>query len=322
MSSAKDTILPLCFRRQRDFSTELRTPGKGTHDAIGSQKKLIGRRERRTTHSSPPRRSISHRDEPRARGDPRLGRSLSARLLPRRPDTVRHGLLQRWIVRQNHHGKLPFLPVPHGKSDSGGGTRRLHHDLPRLPLLPVRSLHREPDDNGGLRGRGESKWKTTLRHRFRHFLRIPMALSYPIPHRQGFRRRFDLPLLDWVLQNIDELKETESKLVNFSKGCNNLVFEFDGGLIGSTTSDLKIEKNATLVVNLQTLKSSSEMLARDIDGDPLAESFRRSLSGKGRERSRICDLLGELYGQLELLRRHVPLLARLRPCGERGEVEH
>ncbi|WOL11160.1 scarecrow-like protein 23 [Canna indica] len=66
-------------------------------------------------------------------------------------------------------------------------------------------------------------------------------------------------------RSVDELRETESRLVNFSKGCSNLVFEFDGVLIGSTTSDLKIEKNATLVVNLafylQTLKSSSEMLA-------------------------------------------------------------
>lgn len=66
-------------------------------------------------------------------------------------------------------------------------------------------------------------------------------------------------------RSTEELKNTETRLVGFSKSCSNLEFVYNGLLRGSTTSDLKIEKNATLAVNLvfylQTMKSSSEMLA-------------------------------------------------------------
>ncbi|CAL9055394.1 unnamed protein product [Musa banksii] len=63
----------------------------------------------------------------------------------------------------------------------------------------------------------------------------------------------------------EELEETETRLVGFCKGCSNLEFVFQGLLRGSTANDLKIDKDATLAVNLvfylQTLKTSSEMLA-------------------------------------------------------------
>ncbi|XP_008784262.3 GRAS family protein RAM1-like [Phoenix dactylifera] len=64
-------------------------------------------------------------------------------------------------------------------------------------------------------------------------------------------------------RSIEELKETETRLANFTKGCRNLIFEFEGLLTGSKSSDFKIEKDATLVVNLvfylQNLRSSSEV---------------------------------------------------------------
>lgn len=63
--------------------------------------------------------------------------------------------------------------------------------------------------------------------------------------------------------SIEELKETEMRLVNFTKGCRNLIFKFEGLLRGSRTSDFKIEKDATVVVNLvfylQNSRSSSEI---------------------------------------------------------------
>ncbi|KAG1331117.1 scarecrow-like protein 21 [Cocos nucifera] len=63
--------------------------------------------------------------------------------------------------------------------------------------------------------------------------------------------------------SIEELRETETRLVNFTKGCRNLIFKFEGLLRGSSSSDFKIEKDATLVVNLvfylQNLRSSSEI---------------------------------------------------------------
>lgn len=63
--------------------------------------------------------------------------------------------------------------------------------------------------------------------------------------------------------SMEELRETEMRLVNFTKGCDNLFMKFEGLLRGSSRSDFKIEKNATLVVNLvfylQNLRSSSEI---------------------------------------------------------------
>ncbi|KAG1369867.1 DELLA protein RGL2-like [Cocos nucifera] len=64
-------------------------------------------------------------------------------------------------------------------------------------------------------------------------------------------------------RSIEELRETEMRLVNFTKGCDNLQMKFEGLLRGSARSDFKIEKNATLVVNLvfylQNLRSFSEI---------------------------------------------------------------
>nr|CAD1836852.1 unnamed protein product [Ananas comosus var. bracteatus] len=65
-------------------------------------------------------------------------------------------------------------------------------------------------------------------------------------------------------RSVDELEETEMRLVNFASGCNNLFFKFEGILRGSSTcNDIRIEKYSTLVVNLvfylQKLSSSNEM---------------------------------------------------------------
>ncbi|KAM0940514.1 putative transcription factor GRAS family [Dioscorea sansibarensis] len=68
-------------------------------------------------------------------------------------------------------------------------------------------------------------------------------------------------------RSLDELKETEMRLASFAKGCKNLVFEFEGLVKGCTNppsiNELKIKKNATVVVNLvlylSTLKSHTEI---------------------------------------------------------------
>ncbi|KAI9073586.1 hypothetical protein K1719_044433 [Acacia pycnantha] len=51
-------------------------------------------------------------------------------------------------------------------------------------------------------------------------------------------------------KNLKELQETESRLVSFSKGFNNLVFEFQGLLRGSRVINLRKKKNETVCVNL------------------------------------------------------------------------
>lgn len=70
-------------------------------------------------------------------------------------------------------------------------------------------------------------------------------------------------------RSLDELKETEMRLISFAKGCKNLVFEFEGLVLKGCTNnspninELKIKKNATVVVNLvlylSTLKSYTEI---------------------------------------------------------------
>lgn len=65
-------------------------------------------------------------------------------------------------------------------------------------------------------------------------------------------------------RSVDELEETEMRLVSFASGCDNLLFKFEGVLRGSSTyNNIRIEKYATLVVNLvfylQKLRSSKEM---------------------------------------------------------------
>ncbi|XP_027367900.1 scarecrow-like protein 18 [Abrus precatorius] len=51
-------------------------------------------------------------------------------------------------------------------------------------------------------------------------------------------------------KNLKELQETESRLVSFSKGFGNLVFEFQGLLRGSRVVNLRKKKNETVAVNL------------------------------------------------------------------------
>lgn len=50
--------------------------------------------------------------------------------------------------------------------------------------------------------------------------------------------------------NVEELQETESRLVSFAKGFHNLVFEFNGLVRGSKIAKLKKRKNETVAVNL------------------------------------------------------------------------
>ncbi|KAI4352846.1 hypothetical protein L6164_007059 [Bauhinia variegata] len=51
-------------------------------------------------------------------------------------------------------------------------------------------------------------------------------------------------------KSLKEMQETESRLVSFSKGFGNLVFEFQGLLRGSRVINLRKKKNETVAVNL------------------------------------------------------------------------
>ncbi|XVE60812.1 hypothetical protein DITRI_Ditri05aG0157000 [Diplodiscus trichospermus] len=51
-------------------------------------------------------------------------------------------------------------------------------------------------------------------------------------------------------RSLEELQETEARLVSFAKGFSNLVFEFQGLLRGSKLINLRKKKNETVVVNL------------------------------------------------------------------------
>ncbi|CAN0890136.1 GRAS family protein RAM1 [Linum grandiflorum] len=51
-------------------------------------------------------------------------------------------------------------------------------------------------------------------------------------------------------RSMDEIRETESRLVSFAKGFRNLVFEFHGLLRGSKLVNLRRRKNETVAVNL------------------------------------------------------------------------
>ncbi|KAG0486981.1 hypothetical protein HPP92_009076 [Vanilla planifolia] len=68
-------------------------------------------------------------------------------------------------------------------------------------------------------------------------------------------------------RNAAELRETETRLSGFARGCRNLSFEFDGklGYAADALKGLSFEKNATIVVNLvfylHELKSYGEISA-------------------------------------------------------------
>lgn len=51
-------------------------------------------------------------------------------------------------------------------------------------------------------------------------------------------------------RSLDELRETENRLLSFSKGFRNLVFEFQGLLQGSKLINLRKKRNETIAVNL------------------------------------------------------------------------
>ncbi|KAF9603575.1 hypothetical protein IFM89_037074 [Coptis chinensis] len=51
-------------------------------------------------------------------------------------------------------------------------------------------------------------------------------------------------------RSLEELVETESRLVNFANSCSNLTFEFQGVLRGSEPIHLRKKKNETVAVNL------------------------------------------------------------------------
>ncbi|KAA8538605.1 hypothetical protein F0562_028201 [Nyssa sinensis] len=51
-------------------------------------------------------------------------------------------------------------------------------------------------------------------------------------------------------RSLEELQETETRLMSFAKGFRNLVFEFQGLLRGSKLLNLKKKKNETVAVNL------------------------------------------------------------------------
>lgn len=51
-------------------------------------------------------------------------------------------------------------------------------------------------------------------------------------------------------RSLDELRETENRLLSFSKGFRNLIFEFQGLLQGSKLINLRKKRNETIAVNL------------------------------------------------------------------------
>ncbi|CBI18535.3 unnamed protein product, partial [Vitis vinifera] len=51
-------------------------------------------------------------------------------------------------------------------------------------------------------------------------------------------------------RSLDELQETETRLISFSKAFRNLVFEFQGLLRGSKLTNLRKKKNETVAANL------------------------------------------------------------------------
>lgn len=63
--------------------------------------------------------------------------------------------------------------------------------------------------------------------------------------------------------SLEELEETETRLVNFAKGCSNLEFEFDGVVRSVKPISLRFKRNETIAVNmmlyLQTLGSDDQI---------------------------------------------------------------
>ncbi|KAL4285632.1 scarecrow-like protein 21 [Arachis ipaensis] len=79
---------------------------------------------------------------------------------------------------------------------------------------------------------------------------------------------------------LKELQETESRLVSFSKGFGNLVFEFQGLLRGSRITNLRKKKNESVAVNLVSYlnsASNSSLLMNFSDTLGFVRSLRPSV---------------------------------------------
>lgn len=63
--------------------------------------------------------------------------------------------------------------------------------------------------------------------------------------------------------SLEEVEETEARLVNFAKGCSNLEFEFDGVVRGVKPISLRLKRNETIAVTmmlyLHTLGSDDQI---------------------------------------------------------------
>jgi len=78
-------------------------------------------------------------------------------------------------------------------------------------------------------------------------------------------------------KNLKELQETESRLVSFSKGFGNIVFEFQGLLRGSRVINLRKKKNETVAVNLVSYLNKLSCLLKITDTLGFVHSLNPSI---------------------------------------------
>lgn len=78
-------------------------------------------------------------------------------------------------------------------------------------------------------------------------------------------------------KNLKELQETESRLVSFSKGFGNIVFEFQGLLRGSRVINLRKKKNETVAVNLVSYLNKMSCLLKITDTLGFVHSLNPSI---------------------------------------------
>ncbi|OIW06559.1 hypothetical protein TanjilG_03953 [Lupinus angustifolius] len=78
-------------------------------------------------------------------------------------------------------------------------------------------------------------------------------------------------------KNLKELQETESRLISFSKGFGNLVFEFQGLLRGSRVINLRKKKNETVAVNLISYLNTLSCFMKISDTLGFVHSFNPSI---------------------------------------------
>ncbi|XP_009375294.1 GRAS family protein RAM1-like [Pyrus x bretschneideri] len=75
------------------------------------------------------------------------------------------------------------------------------------------------------------------------------SLIQSLSEKASSRKRISLRITGFG-RSVDELRETENRLTSFSKGFQNLAFEFQGLLRGSKLVNLRKKRNETLAVNL------------------------------------------------------------------------